>query len=152
MAIYRQIYMSFWEDSKVCDEFSPEDKYFYLYLLTNSNTNICGCYEIGLKKMVAETGYSQDTVLTLLDRMEKIHRVIRYSPETKEVLLINWHKYNWSNSPKVKSALDDSYKTIKTPEFKAYIQALINCDDTVSILYPYSMDTMLRLCLMVELR
>lgn len=42
MATYRQIYISFWSDTKVCDDFSPEDKYFYIYLLTNPHTNICG--------------------------------------------------------------------------------------------------------------
>ena len=40
MATYRQIYISFWSDTKVCDDFTPEDKYFYIYLLTNPHTNM----------------------------------------------------------------------------------------------------------------
>ena len=43
MAVFRTISNSFWTDSKVDDTFTPEDKYFYLYLLTNPHTNICGC-------------------------------------------------------------------------------------------------------------
>ena len=57
MATYRQIYISFWSDTKVCDDFSPEDKYFYIYLLTNPHTNICGCYEISSSQMAQELGY-----------------------------------------------------------------------------------------------
>ena len=33
MAIYRNVSMNFWTDSKVDDEFTPEEKYFMLYLL-----------------------------------------------------------------------------------------------------------------------
>ena len=55
MAIYRSIQMSFWTDSKVVDEFTPEDRYFYLYLFTNPHTNLAGCYELSLKQASVET-------------------------------------------------------------------------------------------------
>ena len=58
MAFYRNISINFWTDSKIDDDFTPEDKYFYLYLLTNPHTNICGCYEISMKQMERETGYN----------------------------------------------------------------------------------------------
>ena len=32
MARYRNVSTSFWEDNKVVDDFTPEDKYIYLYL------------------------------------------------------------------------------------------------------------------------
>ena len=40
MAIYRNVQLSFWTDNKVEDDFTPEDKYFYLYLLTNPQTGL----------------------------------------------------------------------------------------------------------------
>mgnify|MGYP006969283853 CR=1 FL=1 len=46
MANYRNISMDFWQDSKVVDDFTPEDRYMYLYCMTNPHTNLCGCYEI----------------------------------------------------------------------------------------------------------
>ena len=98
MATYRTVHISFWTDPKVDDDFTPEDKYFYLYLLTNPHTNICGCYEISMKQMVRETGYNEDTVKRLLQRMEFTHNVIQYDPETKEVFVPKWGKYNWFNS------------------------------------------------------
>ena len=100
MAIYRTVSMSFWTDSKVIDDFTPEDKYFYLYLFTNPHTNLAGCYEISIKQIASETGYSRETVDNLIKRLETVHDVLRYSSKTKEILLLNWHKYNWTSSEK----------------------------------------------------
>lgn len=68
MAIYRNIQLSFWSDSKVTDDFTPEDKYFYLYLLTNPQTNICGCYQISYSQMESQTGYNRETINRLIER------------------------------------------------------------------------------------
>ena len=42
MAIFRKVNNGFWEDEKVVDDFTPEDKYFMLYLMTNPHTNQVG--------------------------------------------------------------------------------------------------------------
>ena len=68
--IYRTINQSFWTDSKVDDDFTPEDKYFMLYLLTNPHTRMIGCYEISMKQMERETGYNEDTVKRLIHRLQ----------------------------------------------------------------------------------
>ena len=121
MAGYRNISVSFWTDSKVDDDFTPEDKYFYLYLMTNPHTSLCGCYEISMKQMERETGYNADTVNRLLQRMEEMHGVIQYSAKTKEVLILNWWKYNWSSSAKVKNAIVSVADHIKHEPFRRYV-------------------------------
>jgi len=141
MAIYRNVQMSFWTDSKIADDFTPEDKYFYLYLLTNPHTSICGCYELSIRQMAIETGYSKETIEKLIDRMVNIHNVIRYSKTNKEVLLLNWRKYNWTSSPKVKKSIVDSLMHLKTSEFKTFIGKCYDNIDTVSVGYEYPMDT-----------
>lgn len=163
---YRNISPSFWTDSKVDEDFTPEDKYFYLYLLTNPHTNICGCYEITLKQMSQETGYNVDTLKKLLDRMENVHRVARYSATNREVLLVNWGKYNWTRSSKLVAAVEITATYIKTARFRDYILGEIqkkqkkestkertdtetdtetdtdtDTDTDVSIGYTYPMDT-----------
>lgn len=140
MAIYRTISLSFWTDTKIIDEFSPEDKYFYLYLLTNPHTNLCGCYEISKKQMCTELGYSIETLLTLLERFEKKLNVIRISHKTNEILLLNWYKYNWTTSPKFRKPLINEINRIKEPEFQKYLKKIeqstsgygidTNCIDT----------------------
>lgn len=134
MAYYRTLHLSFWTDAKVDDDFTPEDKYFYLYLLTNPSTNLVGCYEISAKQMVKETGYNEDTVFRLLKRMEEVHGVARYDKRTKEVLILNWHKYNWTKSPKFIAAAEKEAKSIKNDTFREYIH-------TVLIPYIYGIDT-----------
>lgn len=142
MAVYRTVHLSFWTDPKVDDEFTPEDKYFYLYLLTNPHTNICGCYELGEKQCSRETGYNSETISRLLNRFQNVHDVIRYDSKTKEVLILNWHKYNWTSSEKLMKSVKENAAYIKSTAFKAYIESLIkNSDNTVSIPYPYPMDT-----------
>lgn len=128
MAFYRTISMSFWTDSKVADDFTPEDRYFYLYLFTNPHTNLCGCYEISIKQAVTETGYSKDTIENLLERFEEYHNVIRYSPTTKEILLLNWHKYNWTKSEKFRKPLLAEIGRVKNKRFKEYLLKIANSE------------------------
>lgn len=131
MALYRNIQITFWTDPKVADEFSPEDKFFYLYLFTNPHTNLCGCYEISKKQVSWETGYSLETIELLLERFEKIHKVISFSAETKELLLINWHKYNWTKSADFRKALSREIEGIKNQRFKEYLYSVCEGGDTV---------------------
>lgn len=131
---YRNVSMNFWTDSKVDDEFTPEEKYFMLYLLTNPHTNIIGCYEISMKQMERETGYNIDTINRLISRMQDTHGVIRYDAATKEILIVHWHKYNWQKSDKVLKALVYAAASIKSASFRKYIA------DTVYIRYGYRMD------------
>ena len=129
MAIYRTISLTFWTDPKIADDFTPEDRYFYLYLFTNPHTNLAGCYEISLRQMVNETGYSKDTIERLLDRFNTVHKVISYSKDTKEILLFNWHKYNWTKSEKFRKPLLNEIQNIKDNGFKEYLIKIFNGED-----------------------
>lgn len=131
MALYRTIQTAFWSDAKVADEFTPEDKFFYLYLFTNPHTNLCGCYEISKKQVSWETGYSIDTIDRLLNRFETIHKVIVFSEQTKEILIINWHKYNWTKSADFRKAIAKEIKEIKNADFKQYLSDLLEGVETV---------------------
>ena len=141
MAIYRSISMTFWTDSKIVEDFTPEDKYFYLYLMTNPLTNLPGCYEISIRQMSIDTGYTKETIQKLLNRMVEVHNVVRYSPETREILLLNWGKYNWNNSPKLRKCVEEQIKYIKNKDFKTYVESLFFGKDMVSIPYTYGSDT-----------
>ena len=141
MAIFRNIQMSFWTDPKIADDFTPDDKLFYLYLLTNPHTNLCGCYEVSMKQMSDETGFTKDRVEKLINRLEETHKIIVYSKETREVLLVNWHKYNWTSSEKFRIPLSKEIKSVKSVDFKAFLKDLFNGIDTVPIPYRYRTDT-----------
>ena len=141
MALYRNVQMTFWTDSKVVDDFTPEDRYFYLYLITNPHTNLAGCYEVSTRQMANETGYSKETIERLIARFISVHGVIKYSSDTKEVLLLNWHRYSWTKSDRFRVALIKDINTVKDSAFKEYLMQLYDGADTVSIPYSYGIDT-----------
>ena len=133
MAIYRNVHTSFWEDAKVSDEMTPEDKYFMLYLLTNPHSTQLGCYSITKKQIAYEMGYNVETIEKLLIRMENNLKVIKYDDTTKEILILNWHKYNWTLSPKLQSYIKKELTNVKSAEFKQILKNLIE--------YIYGIDT-----------
>ena len=93
MGIKRIVDTSFWTDGKV-DDFSPEDKYFMLYLLTNPFTKQLGIYELSIKQAAFQLGYSIESVKVLLDRFESKYKIILFSPETNEVAIKNFLKHS----------------------------------------------------------
>lgn len=122
MAIYRQIQTTFWGDSFITT-LTPEQKYFYIYLLTNDNTKQCGIYEITPRKMSFDTGYNQETIEKLLAIFEK-HKKIKWSKTTNEIALINWPKYNNHGSPKVQSCIKKELTSVKNKTLIPYIYGI----------------------------
>ena len=88
------VYTEFWNDPKVVEEMTPEDKYFFLYLLTNSNTTQIGIYQITKKQMAFDIGYSMESIKSLLERFIDNHKLVLYNPKTRELAIKNWGKYN----------------------------------------------------------
>ena len=93
MGIKRMVDSSFWTDNKT-EDFTPEDKYFMLYLLTNPHASLLGIYPFGIKVASFETGYSPEAIKVLLDRFEHKYRVVMYSHETQEIAVLNWLKHS----------------------------------------------------------
>jgi hypothetical protein len=67
MAKFRMVRVDFWRNPVVSEKMSPEDRYFYLYLLTNPNTTQIGIYQITKKQMAFDLGYSIESVHSLMD-------------------------------------------------------------------------------------
>ncbi len=131
MSVFRKINIEFWQDLFVL-KLTPEEKYFYLYLMTNSKTTQCGIYEIPKSIMILETGYNQETIEKLLNKFIGYGKII-YDGETSEVMLIKWLKYNSSKSPKVKACIRKEIKKIKSNQ-------LLKKFDSICIEYGYSID------------
>jgi DnaD/phage-associated family protein len=120
MAKFRMVRVDFWRNPVVLEEMSPEDKYFYLYLLTNPNTTQIGIYQITKKQMAFDLGYSIESVHALMERFIYHHKVIRYNPETRELAIKNWGKYNLQKGGK--PIMDCIYSELKEVVDKALIQ------------------------------
>ena len=135
MAKYRNVQFDFWTDSKVMDCFTPEDRYFYLYLMTNPHTSLCGCYEITAGQMALETGYQKEVINKLIVRFTETHDVIRYDSMTRELLLLKWYKYNLHGSEKTKIGIQKGIESIKNEVFRKYLVNVYSGNTNVSIGY-----------------
>jgi len=135
MAVYRQVHVSFWQDPFILN-LTPEEKYFYLYLMTNSKTSQCGIYEISKKVMMFETGYNLETVEKLLNRFIEYGKVA-YDEETGEIFLLNWPKYNWNKSDRVLRCIAKELEQVKSNRL---LEAYNKTMDSLCIPYEYSMD------------
>jgi hypothetical protein len=122
MAIFRKIHVHFWSDVFI-QSLTPEQKFFFLYLLTNERTKQCGIYEITTRQISYDTGYNVETVNKLIDFFTAAKKIL-FSRETNEVAIKNWDKYNGSRSPDVKSLVNKEVKSIKNRGLLDWIQSV----------------------------
>lgn len=135
MAIFRKVHVSFWKDEYV-EGLGKEGKFLFLYLLTNDRATQCGIYEITLKQMSFDTGFTIPELLLLLEQFEKDRKII-YNAETKEIALKNWSKYNDSSSPKVVACIKKELKNVKDKQLILYLYSM----HTVSNQFGMCIDT-----------
>lgn len=128
MGIKRVVDTAFWTDGKV-DNFSPEDKYFMLYLLTNPFTTQLGIYEFSIKQVAFQLGYSVDAVNVLLDRFENKYGIIIYSRTTNEVAIRNFlrHSIIKGGAP-VRDCLIKEMKKVKNKDLISMVFSHIKGD------------------------
>lgn len=140
MAVFRQVYVSFWQDTKVLEEMTPEDRYFYLYTLTNPYTKQIGIYQITKKTMAFELGYSRESVDSLVDRFIYHHKLMRYNDETRELAIKNWGKYNFNKGGKpVMDCVVSELRQVKDIELVKYVAANIT-NTTIKKIYEAFID------------
>lgn len=90
----RVVNPAFWDDDMVSENFTPEDKYFFLTLLTSKYTNQLGIFHLPVKKIAFDMGYSVESVRNLIDRFaNKYHRIF-WSQETSEVAIKNYLRHS----------------------------------------------------------
>lgn len=135
MAKYRHVHISFWQDPRVLEEMTPEDKYFYLYLLTNPSTTQIGVYQITKKQMSFDLGYSIESISSLMERFVNFHKLIKYNEKTRELAIINWGKYNLNKAGK--PVLDCIEKELRQVKDKTLLWEIMNNipSDTVSSMF-----------------
>lgn len=122
MALKRIVNTEFWQDDKVVDYFSPEDKLFFLYLLTNPHTTLLGIYKVNKKIMSFELGYSIETISVLLDRFENKYNMIKYANETQEIAIRNYLKHSINKGGKpIEDCLIRDIESVKDKSLLEYI-------------------------------
>lgn len=92
--VKRVVDTAFWTDMQVIDNYSVEDKYFLLYLMTNDKTTQVGIYPLPIKVISFETGYTTDVINVLIERFSNKYKKIIYSEQTQEVTILQSLQYS----------------------------------------------------------
>ncbi|MCR3759353.1 hypothetical protein KYB31_10175 [Clostridium felsineum] len=122
MAKYRYVYSAFWEDPDVMEQFTPEDKLFYLYILTNPKTTQIGVYKITKKEMAFGLGYSIESINSLVCRFIEHHKLIKYDESTRELAIKNWGKYNLNKGGKpIVDCINKEFKEVRNLKLIGYV-------------------------------
>ena len=124
MAKNRYINTKFWDDSYISD-LGPNAKLLYLYFLTNALTNICGVYEISLKRMVFDTGISEQQITLLLKRFNDDNKIFFVDGY---IIIKNFIKYQKDNES-IKKGISEELKKVPS-----HILEIANIDGSKALL------------------
>ena len=134
MAKQRYINTKFWADSFI-QELDINTKYLYLYLLTNSHTEISGIYELTLKTMSNETGIDIDKLSISLDKLSIAYKVKYFD---NYIFIVNFIKHQNIANPKIKQGITRAIELLPDK-----IKDSLCIDyDSLSISYGYPIDNL----------
>lgn len=124
MEVFTRVERGYWQDEFIL-ELTPEQKFFYLYLMTNNKVNTLGAYVFPMTMSTLELGYNGETVKKLLDHFVEAGKIM-YDESTKEVFLLNWPKRNWNKKTATLRALKKDFSALKSPVLRETVALLFN--------------------------
>ena len=135
MAVQRYISTSFWSD-KWIRKISIPNRYFYLYLMTNTFTNIAGIYEINEDQMVFDTGATEEEIKETFAIFEAAGKAFYFKDY---VIMPSWPDHQkWWIRKTIKQGIDSIIQ--KLPEAIRYKAVQVGYRypiDKVPIGHPY---------------
>lgn len=124
MEVFTKVERGYWQDEFIL-ELTPEQKFFYLYLMSNSKVNTLGAYVFPMTMSALELGYNRETVKKLLDHFVEAGKIM-YDETTNEVFLLNWPKRNWNKKTATLRALKKDFSALKSPVLRETVALLFN--------------------------
>lgn len=124
MEVFTRVERGYWQDEFIL-ELTPEQKFFYLYLMSNSKVNTLGAYVFPMTMSTLELGYNRDTVKKLLDHFVEAGKIM-YDETTNEVFLLNWPKRNWTKRTATLRALKKDFDALKSPALREKISVMLS--------------------------
>src|SRR5690606_21775271 len=102
----RSLNTKFWEDPWI-ETLNPKEKLLFLYLLTNTKTNMLGIYELSSKKISFETGLTEDEIINGFKGFERVGKAYY---KNNYVILVNFLKNQKMNTNMKTSAVNEVEK------------------------------------------
>lgn len=114
----RMVDTELWNNEDIIETFTAEDRYFWLYLLTNPHNSICGVMKASSVLIARDMGYSKECIQNLLYRFENVHKAIYLDKETKELVVLNWWKFNWTKSKDLLKTITKNIEKVQSQSIK----------------------------------
>ncbi len=124
MEVFTRLERGYWQDEFIL-ELTPEQRYFYLYLISNNKVNTLGAYVFPMTMSTLELGYNRETVKKLLDHFVEAGKIM-YDETTNEVFLLNWPKRNWTKRTATLRALKKDFDALKSPVLREKISVMLS--------------------------
>lgn len=129
MATQRYISTSFWDDAWI-RSLRPIEKFIYMYLMTNTLTNIAGVYEITIDRICFDTGCDNKTIESALNNFKMSKKAYMFS---NYIVLPTWPKHQkWETKGKIKDGIISILKKLP-PDLLGFLK---------KIGYTYPIDTL----------
>ncbi|WP_368658480.1 DnaD domain-containing protein [Metabacillus halosaccharovorans] len=126
MAKYRMVRTNLWKNPIIAEEMNPEDRLFYLYLLTNPYTTQIGIYRITKREIAFDLGYSLEVIESLMKRFIEEFKLIRYNPETRELAIKYWGEDNLHKGGKpIMDCIFSELKRVKDLSLIKYVSEAV---------------------------
>lgn len=122
----RLIDTELWNNEDIIENFTAEDKYFWLYLLTSPHNTVCGVFKNKPALIARDMGLHKDTIINLLYRFQTVHHLIYADKETDEIIILNWGKFNWTKSEDFMKTVSKQAETIQSSYIKCLLQDKID--------------------------
>ncbi|MBU7594896.1 DnaD domain protein [Metabacillus halosaccharovorans] len=117
---------NFWKNPVIAEEMNPEDKLFYLYLLTNPYTTQTGIYRITKREIAFDLGYSPEVIESLMKRFIEEFKLIRYNAETRELAIKYWGEDNLHKGGKpIMDCIFSELKRVKDLSLIKYVSGAV---------------------------
>lgn len=113
---YTPIRSDIWIDEEV-EQLSPEGKLLYVYLLTNPYSNLAGYYQIIPRHIASDLKIEEEKILPILLDQKKLWK---YDPDTRQILIPSYLKYNKVGGEKQIKALNSQIKGLSKCELLKY--------------------------------
>ncbi len=135
MAKQRYVDTRFWDDSYVVN-LAPMEKLVFLYLLTTPLTNVTGAYELPIRRVAFDTGFSVEEVSAVFEKLETSGKLIRWNGWVGVVNFIKYQNYRNLNIQKgMRAELKRVPETIKERLYTLYQERGISLE---ALLHPDS--------------
>lgn len=129
MAETRMIRTAFWDDHYIT-HLEKQERYMFLYLLTNSHTNISGIYQLNIKYVTIDTGFTKEEAIAIFKKFERDGKA-KYHDGW--IVMRNWIKHQKTGSKDVEKGINKYIE--RSPK---WCQEYIKFNDDVETLPPES--------------